>query len=299
VGTFGAAAAAASIFGLEKDQALHALANAGTLAAGLQQAFRSSAMSKPLHAGRAAESGIMVALAAEKGVTGAVDILEGPRGFGRAMSHNPDWSEAARDLGTSFNIKKITIKNHAACGHTHAAIDAMIALRTHHSLSPSDVEHVSIGTYAKALEVAGKTEPGTEFEAKFSLPYCVGVALATGRVRLEAFAKDRLEDPEIRKITARVELHVDAEAEAAYPERRIAVVDVETIDGRHLSHRAPTRKGDPDDPLSDTELNEKFRELVNPIIGREAGEKLLAALWQIDELDDITSLPIVSGAPGF
>jgi 2-methylcitrate dehydratase PrpD len=298
VGTFGAAAAAATIFGLEKDRALNALANAGTLAAGLQQAFRSSTMSKPLHAGRAAESGIMVALAAETGVTGAVDILEGPRGFGRAMSDKPDWSEAVQDLGTSFNIKKTTIKNHAACGHAHAAIDAMIALRTHHGLKTSNVKRVSVGTYAKALEVAGNTEPRTAFEAKFSLPYCVSVALTAGNVRLEAFAEERLDDPELREIMTRVELHVDADAEAAYPERRMAVVDVETTDGRHLSHRADTRKGDPDDPLSDAELNEKFRELVEPVVGHEAGEELLAALWQIDELDDITSLPIVSGASG-
>jgi 2-methylcitrate dehydratase PrpD len=114
----------------------------------------------------------------------------------------------------------------------------------------------------------------------------------TGKVRLEAFAEDRLDDPELREIMTRVELSVDAGADAAYPKRRVAVVDVETTDGRHLSHRAPTRKGDPDDPLSDAELDDKFRELVEPVIGHEAGDELLAALWRIDELDDITSLPI-------
>jgi 2-methylcitrate dehydratase PrpD len=293
VGTFGAAAAAAAVFGLEKEGMLHALANAGTLAAGLQQAFRSSTMSKPLHAGRAAESGVLVALAAEKGVTGAADILDGPRGFGRAMSDDPDWSAVVSDLGTSFNITETTIKNHAACGHAHAAIDAILELRSRHDLRAADIARVAVGTYAKALEVAGLTEPRTAFEAKFSLPYCVGVALITGRVRLEAFADEWLNDPELRAIMTKVGMAVDDDAEGVYPEKRVAVVEVETTVGKRLCYRAPTRKGDPDDPLSDAELDEKFRELVEPVVGRRAAEKLLAGLWRIDELEDVNDLPLL------
>jgi 2-methylcitrate dehydratase PrpD len=294
VGTFGAAAAAATVFGLEKEGMLHALANAGTLAAGLQQAFRSSTMSKPLHAGRAAEGGVLVALAAEKGVTGAVDILDGPRGFGRAMSDDPDWSAAVGGLGTSFNITEATIKNHAACGHAHAAIDAILELRSRHDLRAADIERITVGTYAKALEVAGVSEPRTAFEAKFSLPYCIGVALISGKVRLEAFADEHLNDPELHAVMAKIDMAVDAAAEAAYPEKRVAVVEVETTGGKRHCHRAPTRKGDPDDPLSDAELDEKFRELIEPVIGREVGEKLLAALWRIDELEDVRDLPLFS-----
>jgi 2-methylcitrate dehydratase PrpD len=106
VGSFGAAAAAAVILGLDAERTMHALANAGTLAAGLQQAFRSDAMSKPLHSGHAAECGLTMALAAEAGVTGAPDLLEGKAGFGAAMSRNVDWSMATAELGTRFNIRR-------------------------------------------------------------------------------------------------------------------------------------------------------------------------------------------------
>jgi 2-methylcitrate dehydratase PrpD len=126
VGTFGAAAASATILELTEEQALNALANAGTLAAGLQQAFRGDAMSKPMHGGHAAETGITCALSAKAGVTGVQDMLEGERGFGKAMCDDPDWTDVASGLGTEFTISKTTTKNHAACGHAHAAIDAAL-----------------------------------------------------------------------------------------------------------------------------------------------------------------------------
>ncbi|MDX1515165.1 MAG: MmgE/PrpD family protein, partial [Gammaproteobacteria bacterium] len=177
VGAFGAAAAAALVLGLDPAQVAHALNNAATLAAGLQQAFRSDAMGKPLHAGRAAETGVLVVLAAERGVTGARNMLDGPRGFGHAMSRDVDWSSATSDLGERFNITRMTQKNHGCCGHTFAALDAIIALRGAHGLKADDVERIRVGTYAKALEVTGDYHPGTAYEAKFSLPYCASVAL--------------------------------------------------------------------------------------------------------------------------
>ncbi len=290
VGAFGAAVAAATVLGLDPDRIAHALGNAGTLAAGLQQAFRSDAMSKPLHAGRAAESGVLVALAAEQGVTGATDILEGSRGFGAAMSKHADWEKAVEGLGEHYNIVRTTQKNHGCCGHTFAAVDAILALRQQHGLSPEDVRLIRVGSYAKALEITGNPEPRTAFEAKFSLPYCVAVALVTGRVRLEAFSPERLRDPRVRELMTRIELRIDDELEREFPRRRAALVEVETIEGKHLRHYAPTRKGDPDNPLTDEELNEKYQELAEPVIGKAAAASLLDALWRLEEIADATTL---------
>lgn len=292
VGALGAAAAVATVLGLDRTGAAHAMANAATLAAGLQQAFRSDAMSKPLHAARAAETGVLTALAAEAGVTGAAAMLEGPRGFGAAMSRDPDWERAVADLGSRYNILRTTQKAHAACGHIHAAIDAVIALRERHKLTPDNVARIVAGTYAKALEVTGNDRPRTAFEAKFSLPYCLAVALTDGRVRLSAFAPARLGDTALRRLMARVATRVDAAAEAAFPRRRAALVEIETTDGRRVSHRAPTRKGDPDDPLSDAELDDKYRELVAPVLDDAAAARLLDRLWRLDALDDVADLPL-------
>ena len=295
VGMFGAAAGAARVFGLDARATTHALANAATMAAGLQQAFRSEAMSKPLHAGRAAETGVLVAMAAEVGVTGATGMLEGPRGFGAAMSRDVDWSTALDGLGDVYTIVDTTQKNHAACGHTFAAIDAVLALRAEHGLSGDTVRRISVGTYGKALEIAGIENPKTPYEAKFSLAYCLALALLDGRVRLDAFSPERLSDAAVADVMGRVEAHVDAEADAAFPKRRSATVEIETTDGRTLRHHAPTRKGDPDAPFTDRELVDKYRELVDPVLGRPRSLALLDALWGLEEraaVDDLPPAPV-------
>jgi 2-methylcitrate dehydratase PrpD len=296
VGTFGAAVAAAMILGLDSERTAHALANAGTMAAALQQAFRSDAMSKPLHAGRAAETGVLVAQAAEQGVTGAKDILEGPRGFGAAMSKDADWYGAFGGLSarSRYNITCMTQKNHGCCGHTFAAVDGVIALRAQHKLTATNVKRITIGTYGKALEITGNPKPRTAFEAKFSLPYCAAVALLHGQVRLDAFSPERLADPQVRQVMASIELQVDPKIDAAFPRQRAAMVEIETIDGKHYRHHAPTRKGDPDNPLSDEELTAKYLELAVPVIGETVADQLLATLWELDKLDDIAVLHLTT-----
>ena len=292
IGTFGAAAAASAALGLDGEKTAHAMANAGTLAAGLQQAFRADAMAKPLHTAHAAETGVTLALAAEKGVTGVLDILEGERGFGAAMGQDPDWDAAADDLGRSFTVTRITFKHHAACGHAHAAIDGVLALRAEHGLKPGDIAHIRVATFQKALEITGSKNPQTIFEAKFSLPYCAAVALRDGRVRMAAFSAAHLADQELRDLIEKVDVSVDAGIDAEFPERRAAKVTIETTGGETFEHYSPTRKGDPDNPLSDGELAEKFIELTQPVLGEDGAQALLGALWRLDETDDLTALPV-------
>lgn len=292
MGTFGGAAAAACLLGLNGERTRHALANAATTAAGLQQAFRADAMSKPLHAGQAASTGVMVALAAERGVTGAPDILDGPRGFGAAMCEDPDWAAAADKLGAPFTILHTTFKNHACCGHIHAAIDGVLALRTEHGLGGEDAMRITIGTYAKAIEITGNAYPHTIFEAKFSLPYGVSVALMTGGARLDAFTDELLADKALRALMDKVEVTVAPEIEAGFPTMRAADVTIETADGRSLHHFAPTRKGDPDNPLTDDELSDKFMELTATVLGEDEAASLLDTLWRVDGLDTLASVSV-------
>ena len=297
VGCFGAAAAASAVLRLDATRTAHALANAGTLAAGLQQAFRADCMSKPMHAGHAAEIGVTTALAAEQGLTGALDLLEGERGFGVAMSRGVDWEAALATLGTRFNIVSTSQKNHAACGHAHAAIDAVLALREKHGLTPERVARITAKTYRAALEVAGNRDPRTVFESKFSLPYCLAAALAVGSVRVDAFAEARLRDPAIRRLVTRVSLEVEPKLDAAFPKRRAAIVEIETVDGERLLHYAPTRKGDPDSPLSDAELRAKASELIAPVLGPNATTALIDKLWRISEIVDLFQILPVRTAP--
>ena len=282
IGTFGAAAAVAAILKLDRSGIAHALANAGTFAAALQQAFRSDAMSKPLHAGHAAEAGALAALGAGEGVTGALDVLEGPAGFGAAMSVDPDWSRATEGLGSRYNIAAMTFKNHGCCGHSFAAIDAVLAMQREHALLPEQIDRISVGTYRAAVEVTGRHDVATPFEGRFSTPFTVASALVHGSVRLDAVSPERLADPRVQALMPRVRMVVDPRCDADFPARRSAMIEIETSDGRTLRHYQPTRKGDPDAPLSDEELSEKFFELAAPVIGRPAAQRLIADLWAID-----------------
>ena len=287
VGCFGAAAAAATLLGCNREQFMNAIGTVATFAAGLQQAFRSEAMSKPLHAGRAAEAGVLAALAAARGLTGVHDILEGEVGFGAAMSVNPDWTQATKGLGTHYNITQVTFKNHGCCGHTFPSLDAVIELRNKHKLAPRDIAKVRIATYQGGLDVVDNYKPEGDYQAKFSLPYVAAHALIHGSVRLNAFEPDRLNDPQLRALMAKVELAADPELSRNFPRQRAARVEIETTDGRKLSHFQQTRKGDPEMPLTDAELNDKYVELVAPVLGDAGARALLKDLWALETLKSV------------
>lgn len=288
VGTFGAAAAAGGLMVLDKNAFAHALATAATFAAGLQQAFRMDSMSKPLHAGRAAEAGVLAAQLARRGVTGSLDVLDGEAGFGRAMSNGPDWSNVGATLGQDFHITRLTFKNHIGCGHTFAAIDGALELKQRHALQAGQIERVHVATYRPALDIACYTHPATANEARFSLNYVVASALAHGSVRLAAYEPARLDDPMTRALMERISVAVDPELDAAFPGQRAARLVIETRDGRRLEHLQANRKGDPEQALTDAELEGKFLELASPVIGPDAAQALLANIWG---LDSKTTLP--------
>jgi 2-methylcitrate dehydratase PrpD len=284
VGSFGAAAAVATILGCSRTQFMHALATVGTFAAGLQQAFRSQAMSKPLHGGHAADAGALAAMAAAKGVTGALDILEGEVGFGAAMSRNPDWEKATRGLGSDYHIVHMTFKNHGCCGHTFPSIDGALVLKERHRIDYRDIRKIRLATYKAGLDIIDNATPEGEYQAKFSLQYVVAHALVHGSVRLNAFLPERLGDRDVRALMQKIECVADAELSKGYPTQRAAQVEIELSDGHKYAHFQPTRKGDPEMPLSDAELDDKFTELAVPVIGEAAARGLLAQLRTLETL---------------
>lgn len=292
-GCFGGAAAGAALLAPGNAQVmLHALATVTTFASGLQQAFRSDAMTKPLHAGHAAMVGVQAAMAAAEGVTGVADMLEGDAGFGAALSDGANWEIATRGIGSDYHITRVTQKNHGCCGHTFAAIDAVLALRAANDIRTEDVETISVATYQPALDVAGNLNPVTAQEAKFSLPYVLAHAMVHGSVRLDAFGADRLADARIRSLMQRTHIAADAQLTAAFPQQRAARANILLKDGRKLEFFAPCRKGDPEAPLTDDEINAKFDELATPVIGSAEAARLRGQLWQLENLQ-IADLKLV------
>jgi len=283
IGVFGACAAASELLQLDAKRFAHALATVTTFAAALQQAFRMDSMSKPLHAGRAAEAGVTAALAAKEGVTGSLDVIEGDAGFGRAMSDGPDWDQCFSSLGKTFNICRMTFKNHTCCGHTFAAIDGALALQGRMKVAAREIERIRVGSYRAAKEVSGYESPTTPAEARFSLKYVVATALTHGSVRLAAFEPARMNDPATRALMAKIDVAIDPELDAAFPRQRAARVAIRTRDGREEEFLQPTRIGDPEAPLSDAQLDAKYLELAGPVLGDANARKLLANLWTLEK----------------
>lgn len=287
VGVFGACAAAAELLQLDEKRFANALATVATFAAALQQAFRMDSMSKPLHSGHAAEAGVTAALAAREGVTGSLDVIEGESGFGKAMSDGPDWDKALATLGEAWHITRMTVKNHACCGHTFAAIDGALAAQQQLKVAAREIERIRVASYRAAKEVSGYESPNTPSEARFSLKYVVATALTHGSVRLAAFEDARMNDAATRELMKKIEVVIDPELEAAFPKQRAARVTIEARDGRKGEHFQPMRIGDPEAPLSDAQLDAKFMELAGPVLGEPAAKAMLARLWALDSAPNL------------
>jgi len=247
-----------------------------------------------MHAGHAAEAGLIAALGAREGVTGSLDVIEGEAGYGRAMGYDgaaatPDWDKALATLGRDFHITRMTFKNHTCCGHTFAAIDGALALQQMMGLAARDIARVKVGTYKAALDVAGYEEPRTAAEGRFSLKYVVATALTHGSVRFAAFEPPRLGDAATRDLMRRVEVAVDPQLDAAFPAQRAARVAIEARDGRREEFLQPTRIGDPDAPLSDAQLEAKYLELAAPVLGEPRAKALLARLWRLETVPSLAA----------
>ena len=292
VGHFGATVAAARLLNLDAARTAHAMATVATFAAGLRHAFSSDAMSKPLHAGRAAEGGVAAALMARADVTGVLDMLEGVRGFGVSMSADVDWQSAVSTLGSEWTIIDTTPKAHACCGHNFAALDAIGILMQEHGIQAEEIAGIEIATYRAAVEICGNANPQTAPEGRFSLPYCASVMAHVGHVTPQAFMDTDMLRKDYRDLASRITLAVDPGAEAKFPHARSATVSLCLKDGQTLTHHRPTRKGDPDDPLSDADLRAKYRQLAEPVLGGTRAEALANAVMSIDTIINVRELPI-------
>jgi 2-methylcitrate dehydratase PrpD len=289
--TFGAAAAAGSLMQLSAAQMLDALGSAGTQAAGLWEFNADGAMSKHLHPGKAAFNGVLAADLARIGFTGATRILEGERGFFRAMSGSYDESRVTDKLGETWKIAENCYKLHSCCGHTHTAIDVALELcaRTA-SDRPGGLSHVLIETYGPGYEIVKELAPRTPYQAKFSIAYCVAVALLDGCVGLEQFFPERLRDPAIADLLGRIQVVVAADLTAKYPAAWPSRVTLTLLDGASLSGSSDYPRGNPENPVSTAQLEDKFRALVAPRFGAATAERAIEAVQSLETCEDVSTV---------
>lgn len=290
-GTFGACAAAGKILELDREQLVWAIGSAGTQAAGLWEFISDGTMSKHLHAGKAAFNGLLSALLAKEGFTGAMRVIEGERGFCRAMAPAFDLSKITAGLGEPpYRIEENSFKLHASCRHTHPAIDLVLDLSVGNKIRPEDVKSMGIRTYRTALDITSNPDPQSPFAAKFSLPFCAALALVKGSCSLEDFSEQSLGDPAIRRMAQLVTLGIDEELEALHPARWGARVEIATAGGESYSARTDFPRGDPENPLSDEQLAAKFRRLAGGSWEAEKVDELLGKVLQLERIEDVTDM---------
>jgi 2-methylcitrate dehydratase PrpD len=287
--TFGAAAAAGSLLKLSAKQMVDALGTAGTQAAGLWEFNADGAMSKHLHPGKAAFNGVLAADLARAGFTGASHILEGERGFFRAMSTSHDASRITDGLGEHWRIVENCYKMHSCCGHTHTAIDVALDLRCDAEIAAIDIE-----LYGPGYEIVKEMNPRTPYQAKFSIAYCVAAALAEGRVGLEQFAADRftangVRDPAIARLLAKTRVIVADDLTAKYPAAWPARVAVKLADGTVLRGTSDYPRGNPENPVSTEGLEQKFFSLVAPRFGDGVARRAIERIRTIETCGDMFS----------
>lgn len=291
IGTFGAAAAAGNILGLNQEQMLWAMGSAGTMAAGLWQFLDDGQlMTKPLHPGRAASNGVLAALLAKKDFNGATRILEGEKGFGKAMSTDWGFDRVMATLGKEWLVAQTTFKAYAACGHTHPTIDCILALKKDHGVTADDVEKVRVRTYGQAYTVCNNPTPVTTYQAKFSLQYTAAIALRFGLVGTAEFAQERIGDPETAAVMRKITVEADPELTPLAPAKRPAIVEITTKNGQTFTHRVDYRKGDPENPPTLEELQNKFRDLASATLPKADIEPTIEAVSGLERMEDVSKL---------
>jgi 2-methylcitrate dehydratase PrpD len=292
-GTLAAAAAAAHLLGSDGETMLHALGSAGTQAAGLWEFLRDAADSKQLHTAKAAADGLLSAYVARDGLTGATSILEGQQGMAAGMSSDADPARLVEGLGERWAVLDTSFKFHASCRHTHPAADALLQAMEENRLTADQIARVHARVHQAAIDVLGPvTDPRTVHQAKFSMGFVLALVALYGRAGVDEFTGEALTDPEVRAFHDRVEMVLDPEVDAAYPARWIGFVDVETTDGRRLTSKVDVPKGDPGNPLSRAELEDKARRLAAYRGGASPEEIgwIIERSWNLEREPDVRDL---------
>ena len=241
----------------------------------------------------ATQSGVLAALLAEKGYTGPEHVIDGKEGL--VHCYGPEWKlEVLVDgLGESWRIERCGMKAFPTEALTHAPISAVLDIVTENDLAPEAVERVHIRSLARAADILAdpsKYDPRSKETADHSLPYVIAAAVADRQVTPAQFEQDKIMDPRIREQLNKVEVVADPEIEKVFPELQRVIVTIRTTDGREFTKQLDYPKGDPRNPLTDQEVEEKFDALAAPILSDEARKRLKEAVWNLEKVGSVSEL---------
>jgi 2-methylcitrate dehydratase PrpD len=280
IGAIGSGAASARALALDQKRTAMTLGIAASQAAGLRENF--GTMTKPFHAGRAAESGVFAAELAGLGFTAAENILEAKRGFFEAAGGGYDAASIADKLGNpwTFASPGISIKPYPSGSLTHPGMGAFAELVMRYDLRPEQVTRIVVGTNRHMPNALIHHRPRTELQAKFSMEFCLAILLIERKARLAQFTDEVVTREDVQAMIGRIQFGVDPEAEAAGYNTMTTIIRVELTDGRTLETRAAFGKGSPQNPMTDDELIDKFLDClewggIDPQRGKVIAQRVL------------------------
>src|SRR5262245_5429292 len=291
VGTFGAAAGAAKLLGLKGEKLAHALGIAASFAAGIRCNF--GTMTKPLHVGRAAENGVTAALLAARGFTADPAALDGPWGFLNVMGEGFSSEKLGQGFGRTWTIVDpgVSIKPYPSGIVTHQSMDAMLALVTKHDLKLEQVQRVRFYAGKNILEPIRYPLAKNHLQAKFSMPALLAMIIIKRRASHHEFMDAFVASPQMQDLQTRTELINDPEIDAKGWDLIRSRIEVDTKDGRKLVEWADEKyRGGPLNPISDADLEGKFRMCAEGAIDKAAQDRLLEAVAGIDKLANAGTL---------
>jgi 2-methylcitrate dehydratase PrpD len=301
LGTLGSACAVARLLELSEDDTRTCLGIAASQAAGLRENF--GTMTKPFHAGRAAQNGLLAAELAAAGFSAAANILEADRGFFSAAGggFQPDLVMGQLGRPWTFLEPGISIKPYPSGSLTHPGMNAVLDLIERHDIDPKNVERVFVRTNRYMPNALIHHRPTTELQAKFSMEFCIAILLLDRQAGLAEFTDEVVQRPDVQQMIERISFEPDPDVDAAGFDKMTTLIDVQLRDGSRLSARADFAKGSPQHPMSDAELIGKFTECVEWAGVTSANASSVAGrMMELEKQTDIRTVldPLRAGLHG-
>ena len=290
-GVFGAAAAAGRLLGLSEQQMVWALGIAATQSSGLREMF--GTMVKPMHPGNAARNGLLAALLASKNFTSAEQGIEGRRGFANVLATQRNYAEITERLGETWEISLNTYKPYACGIVEHPIIDGCAQLRTEHKLKSEDIESISLRVHPLVLELTGRKTPQTGLEGKFSVYHAAAVGVIYGTAGEAQYSDKVVRDPRVIALRDKVVATVESGVHEDQAHVAIRLKNGKTLD-KFVEHAV----GSLDRPLSDADLETKFRGLAEGILSKAETDKLIRLCWDVGKLKDVGEIARASVPAG-
>jgi 2-methylcitrate dehydratase PrpD len=286
LGTLGVAAAGAKLLGLDHGQVVNAISLAVSQASGSTRQMGTGA--HLFEAGVAARNGICAARLAQLGLSGDPHILEGPRGYFDALA---GYQSLDFDLGVGDDLRIMAVgfKKFTACYLMQRIVDGVIELIEENDISASDVERVTVEVNPTFPEIIKYPEPTNEDESRFSLHHCIAAALLREPISIRTFTDEGVRDPRHQEQWPKTEMLVNPEWERAILGESNPVT-IETVDGRRFDKLCVFAHGDPENPLTDAEVEDKFRGCVEGIIPDDVAEQVAKQVFELETLDNVSEL---------